>query len=667
MIAGPPKILLIGLGRFGRHHLDTWRRLAQDGAAEIVGAVTSSPRSAELRAREHDLQVHSKLTEDLLSSVDAVDIVSPSTTHEELIRRCLDRCHVLVEKPLTTDPARVGELDAKAKELGRVLMVNHLYRYHPITCVLKRLMADMGAKPEFIHGELLNPSSEADRSLDINLEFLHLLDLLDYLLGDPIAATQTQRCGTSNRISLRYEGLSAVLEIGWRGTDRTRQLTFEYGPRRLRCDFSDSVVTETDAEGLRKHRAPLEPRPLEASLRAFLDAIQGRNGLNRNGFPDAIVGKRAVEMAIRTRPRRREGRPRIAVIGAGVFGATAGIELARLGDVAVYERHPELLTEASFGNQWRQHSGFHYPRSYETVHEIQDAKSDFEDSYGEIVLPIDSYYATAGRAETITSERYIDMCRGMGLQYSFESPSPQFLDYSQITVCVKTDESVLDFEPMRQLIRKRLDAAASLELHLGAEVVGARLEADGRKTLIIDHDGERVEESFDYVINAAYANTNLLAGWLNLPLRRLRFDMCEMLVLEINMPAISMTVLDGPFTSIVATGHDNLFTLSQVEQSVLWSRVTSSGLPPRVEKSRSNRENMMRHARRYFPIVEAARFVESRYGLRTVVAHNEDYDGRPTVVTRHGFGCWSVLGGKILTCVTNAKEIAREIELAEMP
>lgn len=453
-----------------------------------------------------------------------------------------------------------------------------------------------------------------------------------------------------------------MLDVGWRGAERIRRLTLRYQDRRLHCDFLDSLISDYGPQGLYKHHPVESSRPLEAAFRAFLNAIASPAS---NGFPDARVASRIVDLAVKTRPARRSGRPRIAVIGGGVFGATAAIEAAGLGDVTLYERHDELMTEASFGNQWRQHSGFHYPRSYDTVHEIQETKAAFEESYRDIVLPVDSYYATAARGETITKDRYFDMCRGMGLTFSVDRPPPEYLAHDQVTACLKSDESVLDFEAMRRLIRRRIEASNSIDLQLGAEVVGGELRSDGTKTLIVDRRGQRTRPAFDYVINAAYANTNLLASWMGLPLRRLRFDFCEMVVVEIDMPPISMTVLDGPFTSVVATGRDNLFILSQAEQSVLWSQTPSDGLPPKLDRPVSNRENLLRHGKRYFPVLDQARFVESRYGLRTVVAHNQDYDGRPTVVTRHGFGCWSVLGGKILTCVANVREIANEIVAAE--
>jgi hypothetical protein len=52
-------------------------------------------------------------------------------------------------------------------------------------------------------------------------------------------------------------------------------------------------------------------------------------------------------------------------------------------------------------------------------------------------------------------------------------------------------------------------------------------------------------------------------------------------------------------------------------------------------------------------------------GTRVVHALPEDVDGRPTVVTDHGFGCWSILGGKINTSVTNACQLADRIALQQ--
>jgi hypothetical protein len=101
--------------------------------------------------------------------------------------------------------------------------------------------------------------------------------------------------------------------------------------------------------------------------------------------------------------------------------------------------------------------------------------------------------------------------------------------------------------------------------------------------------------------------------------------------------------------------------LSHIHQSVLKSSVSDDGLPPDWGEIQSNRRNMLRHSSRYLPVLANAEVLESRFATRAVGAYAKDFDARPTVVSDHGFGCWSVLGGKIITCVTNALEIRREI------
>ena len=157
---------------------------------------------------------------------------------------------------------------------------------------------------------------------------------------------------------------------------------------------------------------------------------------------------------------------------------------------------------------------------------------------------------------------------------------------------------------------------------------------------------------------------NALAHWLGMPLEPLRFDLFEMLSIRLPVPRASITVLDGPFTTLVGTGPGNRFLLAHIHASVARSVIPDDGLPPVWPAVPSNRINILRHSARYLPILAEATDVESVWVTRAVEAFARDFDARPTVVTAHGFGCWSVLGGKIVTCVVNAREIAAAI-LAE--
>jgi len=139
----PPRILLIGAGRFGREHLAEWRRLDAQGEATLAGVVTRA-NLGPLHGSDAGVAVHAELSDALLRDVDAVDIVTPPHTHAALVRRCLPFAHVLVEKPLATSPEEAAGLVACARANGHVLAVGHLFRFHPVVHELARVVPSGG-------------------------------------------------------------------------------------------------------------------------------------------------------------------------------------------------------------------------------------------------------------------------------------------------------------------------------------------------------------------------------------------------------------------------------------------------------------------------------------------------------------------------------------------
>jgi glycine/D-amino acid oxidase-like deaminating enzyme len=264
----------------------------------------------------------------------------------------------------------------------------------------------------------------------------------------------------------------------------------------------------------------------------------------------------------------------------------------------------------------------------------------------------------------IPAARYLAACESGGLAFTACEPPQGVVHPGRVSLCVRTDEGVYDVGRLRDLVSRKLVSTPGLELRPGTSVAGAEHGPSGEKVLSTDGaDGVR-RESFDYVVNATYGGFNRLATWLELAIEPLRFDLCEMLSLRLPAPRLSVTVLDGPFTSLIGIGGHR-FLLSHIHDSVGRSEVTCDGLPPawstREAPPRSNRDNLLRRARHYLPVLTEARDIESRWVLRAVLADGPDPDARPTSIRDHGFGCWSILGGKMVTSVSNARQIAREI------
>jgi FAD dependent oxidoreductase len=568
-----------------------------------------------------------------------------------------------------------------ARASSNLLAVGHIYRFSPVVAALRNVTAERADRPNVIFGTLINPIGQARDGDEPSLEMLHWFDVIDWLFGYEPISSSTVRQGRMDVVSLRYPGpMNAVLKLGWEGEQKQRTLELIYNDQSLQVDLVDQTLTIDRGTNMRRINFPHDHSPLESEFRGFVSAIRRRRPRDADATTvaastgdattvdpttvDAAVGARIAGVAVRAMPRRPESRPRVAVIGAGIFGATCAAELGQSCDVSLIERHDALLREASTLNQWRYHHGFHYPRSVEMIREIQECRHEFEAVYGGAIVPdVSSYYCVAKTARIITPERYRHVCESMSLQFELTAPPERIIDASRVSLCMRTQEGVFDAGILSQIVNDRLNAVPTVALHLNHEVLGGDLLADGRKRLMLRRGQKTFEETFDYVVNATYQNRNLLARIFGFPLKPLRFDLLELLELEIDLPRISLTVLDGPFTSLVSTGEDRRFTLSHIQQSVLASATPADGFPPAWGEPSSNRENLIRHASRYMPVLETARYVDSRYGTRTVHALPEDVDGRPTVVVSHGFGCWSILGGKVNTSVTNARQIAEQIAM----
>src|SRR5258705_6208349 len=517
-----PRILLVGAGKFGREHLAEWRRLAAEGEAQFAGIVVQTEASRAALEASAGIRTHRGFEPALLEGVDAVDIVTPSATHADLARRCMSRVNVLVEKPLALDAGEAAELKALAALSGRVLMVGHVYRFHPVVRELKRLIATIPGRPSGIDATMTNPKAEESAGYaDANLEFLHLFDIVDFLFGVEPELNMGRRSAGVSQVSVRYPGpMNVNMRMGWSGEGRTRVIRLNYSDRQVTVDLVDNSITvATRNNQVHKSFYPVPAQALRAELRAFLAAIRDP----ASPHCDAEVGERILRIALGAMPRAKKDRPRVAVIGGGIFGATPALEPAKVAQVSLFERHAELLTEVSFNNQFRHHSGFHYPRSYDTIAEIRATRAEFEAEYEEAIdRDIPTYFCTSASGIEIPAERYLAACMNNNLAFTVEQPPAGVLDFSKVSLSLKTDEAVYDIARLRRLVTERLARNRDIGFHPRTNVVSGVLTEDGTKRLTVQGPEGTREESFDYLVNATYMNRNIVSRWFGFPVEPMR-------------------------------------------------------------------------------------------------------------------------------------------------
>ena len=176
----PVRIAVIGCGYFGALHAAKFAAL---DSAELVAVVDIDSAQAEKVATATGAGASADF-EAVLDRVEAVSVVTPTTTHYAIAKRCLEAGKdVLVEKPLCETLEEADELIALAKAGGRILQVGHLERFSPIVRDVKAL-AD---RPGYIESTRISQYRGRGTDTSVILDMMvHDIDNIMTLVNSPI-------------------------------------------------------------------------------------------------------------------------------------------------------------------------------------------------------------------------------------------------------------------------------------------------------------------------------------------------------------------------------------------------------------------------------------------------------------------------------------------------
>src|ERR1700730_7601170 len=194
------------------------------------------------------------------------------------------------------------------------------------------------------------------------------------------------------------------------------------------------------------------------SLRILVRAPQNP----RSAESSAAAGKYA-EAAAYAPPRftllKETMGVKIAVAGAGIYGATTAIRLAEQGhDVHLFDPLG-ILRAASAINQYRIHSGYHYPRSPETITETLEARAEFIGAFAPAVVRNSRhYYAILTKG----SQTPPDLFERVMSQHSLicRPCHPDWMNFDFIDRCYEVDEQLYDPAILRNLVESRIKSLA---------------------------------------------------------------------------------------------------------------------------------------------------------------------------------------------------------------
>jgi len=174
------KIAVLGVGHLGRWHVQQLKAIAN---AQLIGIYDIDENRARQISEEFNVPSFTNYQE-LLKSVDAISIVTPTTTHFQYAKQALEMGkHLFIEKPITETVAEGEELSRLAEEKGLKLQVGHIERFNPAILALEDILIN----PLFIESHRLSTFNPRGTDVAVVLDLMiHDIDLILSFVNSPV-------------------------------------------------------------------------------------------------------------------------------------------------------------------------------------------------------------------------------------------------------------------------------------------------------------------------------------------------------------------------------------------------------------------------------------------------------------------------------------------------
>lgn len=370
------------------------------------------------------------------------------------------------------------------------------------------------------------------------------------------------------------------------------------------------------------------------------------------------------------------------IIGAGLYGLYSAHYCANKGEkVLVLECDSTAFSRATYINQARVHMGYHYPRSISTAVKSRNYFDRFCEDYPDsIKKDFKKIYATSENFSWTNREQFIKFCKDGDIPCVPVEPTTYFKD-GMCDGTFETLEYTYDWQILRDGILKDIEALGD-KVTIRYDSFITAIENTGKHYKVTLRDGNEFFTPF--LLNSTYASVNqinTLAGFETFPIK---YELCEIILCRINdkLKDVGITVMDGPFFSIMPFGKTGLHSLTSV---TFTPHVTCYDKLPKFDcqkgiedycspshlgncndcphKPESAWGYMSQLARKYLKDEFEFEYDHSLFSMKPILKLSEIDDSRPTLIKQFSTNPTfvSVLSGKINT-VYDLKEVFDNVD-----
>lgn len=344
----------------------------------------------------------------------------------------------------------------------------------------------------------------------------------------------------------------------------------------------------------------------------------------------------------------------LVIIGGGFYGVSIALHLKKyFSRIAIIEAEADLFTRASYNNQARIHNGYHYPRSPITA---LRSHVNFQRFLSDYAAAIDGtfqkLYVIAKQNSKITSLQFYNFMKNIGapIQEGTDADRAYFAE-EMIDAVFRVQEVAFNAGVLRDILKQKL-AEAGVSVLYNQQVMQIKEKTDYLEIEL--KSGLKVIGKT--VFNCTYADINTLLRRMDLPLLPLKYELTEMTLVTVpkQLQHLGITVMDGPFFSLMPFPHRGLHSLSHVRytphQTLNERQVESAYRALLKNRPNSRFLYMQKDGQKYLPSLRQCVYQDSLFEIKTVLQANEADDGRP-ILFRKDYGgmknFYVVMGGKI--------------------
>lgn len=356
------------------------------------------------------------------------------------------------------------------------------------------------------------------------------------------------------------------------------------------------------------------------------------------------------------------------IIGAGIYGLYSALYCARKGEkILVLERDEKPFSRATFINQARVHMGYHYPRSYSTAIKSAGYFDRFVQDFPDCIhKDFKQVYATSEHFSWTNKEQFIKFCNDSNI-FCENIPTEDYFKPSLCDGAYLTQEYTYDAMLLKDILLKEINKYNNVKIIYSFEVKNIK-KVDG----FYEISNNENEYFTKFLLNTTYASINQILNKLGYEPFKIKYELCEIILCKVNdkFKDLGITVMDGPFFSIMPFGKTGLHSLTSVtftphtvcyeklptfecqngnhDYCTKYSLGNCNNCPNKPKTAWSYMSNLVK---KYLRDDLEFEYVESLFSMKPILMSSEIDDSRPTVIRQYSSNpdFYSVLSGKINT------------------